>query len=138
MPDPPHPTARASSMAGFDGVILVEPMQRRSWSRISKRAARRSCQSGTVPGRPDIPAVDIRSAETAKVLLAHLADQGCRHVAALIGTSPRTSQIMSEAAYRALFRSCPPPRNHGACGRGRGRGSGLSRHLAAFARRTRH
>jgi len=99
---PPHPTARASSVAGFDGVILVEPM--RDDPMVAHFEARSTpiVSIGTVPGRPDIPAVDIRSAETATLLLAHLAGQGCRHVAALIGTSPRTSQIEGEAAYRAF------------------------------------
>lgn len=99
---PPHPTAQASSAAGFDGVILVEPM--RDDPMVAHFEARNTpiVSIGTVPGRPDIPSVDIRSAETATLLLAHLAGQGCRHIAALIGTSPRTSQIEGEAAYRAF------------------------------------
>lgn len=102
---PPHPTARASSVAGFDGVILVEPMRDDPLVAHFEARATPIVAIGAVPGRPDIPAVDLRSAETAHLLLEHMHGQGCRQVAALIGSSPRTSQIEGEAAYRAFARA---------------------------------
>lgn len=106
---PPHPTAQASSAASFDGVILVEPM--RDDPMVAHFEARNTpvVSIGAVPRRPDIPAVDLRSAETAALLLAHLGGQGCRHVAALIGASPRTSQIEGEAAFRGFARNQAHP-----------------------------
>ncbi|AUH65590.1 type 1 periplasmic-binding domain-containing protein [Paracoccus zhejiangensis] len=64
---------------------------------------------GTVPDRLDIPAVDLRSHETAKLLLYHLAMQGCRCVAALVASAERTSQIESAAAYTAFIGSRRAP-----------------------------
>ncbi|RJE82099.1 substrate-binding domain-containing protein [Paracoccus onubensis] len=96
---PPHPSAQSYGSAGFDGVILVEPMRDDPLVAHFEQRKTPIVSIGTVPGRPDIPAVDIRSRETAQLLLTHLAEQGCRQIAALIGASSRTSQIESEAAY---------------------------------------
>ena len=57
---------------------------------------------GTVPGRPDIPAVDLRSRATATMLLDHLRDRGSRRVATVIGGSTRTSQTETDEAYHAF------------------------------------
>lgn len=102
---PPHPAAHSYGSAGFDGVILVEPMRDDPLVAHFEQRQTPIVAIGTVPGRPDIPAVDIRSRDTASLLLAHLAAQGCRHVAALVGTSARTSQIESAAAYAAFAAS---------------------------------
>ncbi|SDJ44621.1 substrate-binding domain-containing protein [Salipiger marinus] len=99
---PPHPSAQSYSAASFDGVILVEPM--RNDPLVAHFEARKTpiVSIGTVAGRPDIPAVDIRSRQTAEMLLDHLAGQDCRQVAALIGAGSRTSQIESIEAYEAF------------------------------------
>ncbi len=99
---PPHPSAQSYGAASFDGVMLVEPMRDDPLVRHFEQRKTPIVSIGTVPGRPDIPAVDLRSRETADLLLDHLADQGCRQVAALIGASPRTSQIESAEAYGAF------------------------------------
>lgn len=99
---PPHPAAQSYGSASFDGVILVEPIRDDPLVAYFERRKTPIVSIGTVPDRPDIPAVNIRSQETAALLLDHLAQQGCRQVAALIGSSPRTSQIESATAYQAF------------------------------------
>ena len=99
---PPHPAIRSQGSVAFDGVILVEPMRDDPLVALFEQRKIPVVSIGTVPGRPDIPAVNIRSRETALLLLDHLAQQGCRHVAALVGATPRTSQIEAAEAYRAF------------------------------------
>lgn len=99
---PPHPSAPSYSAASFDGVVLVEPMRNDPLVRHFEQRKTPIVSIGTVPDRPDIPAVDLRSRETADLMLDHLAEQGCRQVTALIGASPRTSQIESAEAYGAF------------------------------------
>ncbi|SMO85550.1 substrate-binding domain-containing protein [Paracoccus laeviglucosivorans] len=99
---PPHPTAPSYGTASFDGVILVEPMLDDPLIQHFEQRRTAIVSIGTVPGRPDIPSIDLRSHETACLLLNHLAEQGCRQIAALLGTSPRTSQIESADAYAAF------------------------------------
>lgn len=96
---PPHPAAQSCGATSFDGVILVEPARDDPLVAHFERRKTPVVSIGTVPGRPDIPAVDIRSGETAALLLDHLARQGSSRIAALIGSTPRTSQIEAEAAY---------------------------------------
>lgn len=99
---PPHPAAQGKGSVSFDGVILVEPMRDDPLVAYFEQRKTPIVSIGTVPDRPDIPAVNIRSRETAALLLDHLAQQGCHRVAALIGSAPRTSQIESAAAYEAF------------------------------------
>lgn len=105
---PPHPAGKGYGSVGFDGVILVEPM--RDDPLLAHFESRKTpvVAIGTVPGRPDIPAVDLRSRETAAMLLDHLARQGCRRIAALIGSAPRTSQIEAGEACRAFAATLGP------------------------------
>lgn len=99
---PPHPSAPSYGAASFDGVVLVEPMRDDPLVRLFEQRKTPIVSIGTVPGRPDIPTVDLRSRETADLLLNHLAEQGSREIAALIGTSRRTSQVESTEAYAAF------------------------------------
>lgn len=96
---PPHPSGQGHGRAGFDGVILVEPT--RDDPLVAHFESRKTpiVSIGTVPGRPDIAAVDLRSRETAFLLLDHLAAQGSRHIAVLTGASPRTSHAETGQAY---------------------------------------
>jgi len=99
---PPHPSAKSYVSAGFDGVILVEPMRDDPVLAHFEQRQTPIVSIGTVPDRPDIPAVDLRSRDTSSLLLTHLEEQGCRNVMALVGASQRTSQIESRAAYCAF------------------------------------
>jgi len=99
---PPHPAATGQSEIAVDGVILVEPG--RDDTLVAHFEARQTplVSVGTVPGRPDIPAVDLRSRATATMLLDHLRDRGSRRVATVIGGSTRTSQTETDEAYHAF------------------------------------
>lgn len=99
---PPHPAVQGHGSVGFDGVILVEPMRDDPLVAHFEQRKTPIVSIGTVPGRPDIPAVDLRSGETALLLLDHLEQQGCGRVAALIGTSTRASQTEAADAYGAF------------------------------------
>ena len=99
---PPHPAATGQSEIAVDGVILVDPG--RDDPLVAHFEARQTplVSVGTVPGRPDIPAVDLRSRATATMLLDHLRDRGSRRVATVIGGSTRTSQTETDEAYHAF------------------------------------
>lgn len=99
---PPQPAADGRSEIATDGIILVEP--ERDDPVLAHFEARGTpvVSIGTVPGRPDVPSVDLRSRETAAMLLDHLRHQGSRRVAAIVGKSSRTSQIETIDAYRAF------------------------------------
>ena len=99
---PPHPANIGHGAAGFDGVILVEPMRDDPLIAHFEGRGTPIISIGTVPGRPDIPAVDLRSHETARLLLDHLAAQGAGQIATILGATHRTSQIEAEAAYHCL------------------------------------
>ena len=102
---PPHPDALQPGLVSFDGVILVEPMQEDALVAHFEQRKTPIVTIGLIPGRQDIPAVDIRSPETASLLLNHLSQQGCRRIAAVVGATPRNSQIEGEATYRAFAAS---------------------------------
>ncbi|MBD9529538.1 substrate-binding domain-containing protein [Paracoccus sp. PAR01] len=99
---PPHPSAQSYGTADFDGLILIEPMRDDPLVAHFEQRKTPIVSIGTVPGRPDIPAVDLQSFDTATLLLSHLAQTGCRQIAALVGASSRTSQIESVLAYDAF------------------------------------
>lgn len=96
---PPHPVTSRGDIA-IDGIVLVEPG--RDDPLVAHFEARQTpvVSIGRVPGRPDIPAVDLRSRETAALLLGHLGERGCRRIAAVIGASSRASQTETADAFR--------------------------------------
>ncbi len=87
---------------GFDGVILVEPSAKDPL--IAHFEARHTpiVSIGRVAGRADIPSVDLRSGDTARMMLDHLRQMGSRHIALILGAAERTSQLETEAAYAAF------------------------------------
>lgn len=99
---PPHPGADGRGEIAVDGVVLVEP--RRDDPLVAHFESRRIpvVSIGTVPGRADIPAVDLRSRETAALLLDHLRERGSRRIATIIGAGSRPSQTETADAYRAF------------------------------------
>ena len=100
---PPHPSIGGYGSVGVDGVILVEPCGDDPLVEHYETRGTPIVSIGTVPGRPDIPAIDLRSRETAAMLLGHLRERGCRHIAAMIGASSRTSQTETADAYREFI-----------------------------------
>ncbi|RNF35908.1 substrate-binding domain-containing protein [Paracoccus methylarcula] len=95
---PLAPGSNLDSLA-LDGVIVVEPT--RDDPLISHFEARYTpiVSIGKVPGRDDIPAVDLRSAQTALLLLDHLHQAGSRRIGLITGERRRTSYEETEAAY---------------------------------------
>jgi len=100
---PPHPSISGYGTVGVDGVVLVEPCRDDPLVEHYESRATPIVSIGTVPGRPDIPAIDLRSRETATMVLDHLRERGCRRIAAIIGASSRTSQTETADAYREFI-----------------------------------
>lgn len=96
---PPISRGRQPGPVSGDGVILLEPEQ--ADPLVDWFEARRIpiVSIGKVPGRPDIPAVDLHSGGTARLLLDHLHNAGSRSIGLITGTARRTSHIEAEAAY---------------------------------------
>ena len=84
---------------GFDGVIVVEPA--RDDALIPYLEARHTpiVSIGKVPGRPDIPAIDLHSRYTAQLLLDHLRANGSRRIGLVSCDQRRTSYEQTEEAY---------------------------------------
>jgi DNA-binding LacI/PurR family transcriptional regulator len=100
---PPHPSIGGHDIVGVDGVILVEPCRDDPLVEHYELYGTPIVSIGTVPERPDIPAIDLRSRETAAMVLGHLRERGCRRIAAIIGASSRTSQTETADAYREFI-----------------------------------
>lgn len=82
-----------------DGVILVEPARDDPLLAWCETRRVPLVSIGKVPGRPDVPAVDLHSAHTADMLLSHLADAGARRIALVTARQRRNSYLETEAAY---------------------------------------
>ena len=77
------------------------PRTTRRW-RSSRTWASPWCPSAAFPAQPVLPYVDLHSRATALLLLEHLAGQGARRTALMIGSSARNSYLESEEAYGAF------------------------------------
>jgi DNA-binding LacI/PurR family transcriptional regulator len=96
---PPVETMAEPVDIALDGVILVEPARDDPLVAWFERRAIPMVSIGKVPDRPDLPHVDLRSQETAMMMLRHLAGQGASRIGLVTGTARRTSYIETEAAY---------------------------------------
>ncbi|MEC9435370.1 MAG: substrate-binding domain-containing protein [Pseudomonadota bacterium] len=83
----------------IDGALLVEPAEDDPFAARLEARGLPVMRIGRQPGRPEAPAVDLRSAETAELLLSHLADEGARNIALITGAARRNSHLETEAAY---------------------------------------
>lgn len=97
---PPHPSVSGYGTVGVDGVILVEPSRDDPLLEHFEARGTPVVSIGTVPERPDIPAINLRSRETAAMVLDHLRERGCRRIGTIVGASSRTSQTETVDAYR--------------------------------------
>lgn len=97
------PLERGSQLNALDvdGAIVVEPAFDDSVLDFFIERGVPVVAIGNAPGRPGLPAVDLRSAETARLLLDHLGDAGQR-VGLVTGLQRRNSYIDTEAAYTAF------------------------------------
>lgn len=88
-------------MVTFDAAILLEPAENDPQLRALQQAGIPCITIGRTPGTPTpVPWVDLHSAATAKLLLSHLQAEGADCCALLVGHTPRTSALETEAAYR--------------------------------------
>ena len=86
-----------------DGALVVEPSARDANIDHMKKRGLAVVSIGRQPGaRHPVPYVDIRSADTARLLLDHLQAQGARRIALLIGSERRNSYIETEEVYRSV------------------------------------
>ena len=88
----------------LDGALVIEPAADDTTVDYLLKRGLPVVAIGKQPGAKT-PYVDLRSSETAQLLLAHLEAQGGRRVALLIGNEPRNSYLEAEAAYRAFTRA---------------------------------
>lgn len=87
----------------IDGALVVEPSVRDANIEHMRKRGLPVVSIGRQPDvRAPVPHVDLRSAETARLLLDHLRSQGARRVALLIGSERRNSYVEAEAEYRAF------------------------------------
>lgn len=96
---PPMEADSGLDAIAMDGAILVEPflddpMVDRFFSNGIPVVS-----IGRVPGRDDIPFIDLHSYTTAQMVLRHLRDAGSNRIALMTGTQRRNSYLETEAAY---------------------------------------
>ncbi|MCT4703671.1 substrate-binding domain-containing protein [Enterobacteriaceae bacterium H20N1] len=85
----------------FDAAILIEPAENDPQLSALERAGIPCVTIGRTPGtRTPAPWVDLHSAATAGLLLAHLQAAGTSKCALFVGNIRRTSTLETEAAYR--------------------------------------
>lgn len=97
------PLERGSQLDALDvdGAIVVEPALDDSVLDFFFERGVPVVAIGRAPGKPSLPAVDLHSAETARLLLDHLGQSGQR-VGLVTGLQRRNSYIETEAAYAAF------------------------------------
>ncbi|MCK8787133.1 substrate-binding domain-containing protein [Roseomonas sp. NAR14] len=100
--DQPGP---ALQRLGIDGALVLEPLA--DDPNVAHLRARGVpvVTIGRQPGAENLAHVDLRSGETATLLLDHLRAAGARRTGLLIGGQPRNSYVETEAAYRE-FAAC--------------------------------
>lgn len=86
-----------------DGALVIEPQARDPNIEQLKRRGLPVVSIGRQPGAAPIPYVDLHSAQTTRLLLDHLSDQGARRIALLLGSTRRNSYIEAQAAYRTAM-----------------------------------
>lgn len=95
------PGANPLDAVGFDAAILIEPAENDPQLQALAQAGIPCVTIGRTPGTDTpVPWVELHSAATAQILLAHLESSGTRKCALFIGNMRRTSMLESEAAYR--------------------------------------
>lgn len=86
-----------------DGAVVVEPAENDATIEQLHRRGLAVVSIGRQPLVSDpVPYVDLRSAETARLLLDHLRAQGARRIALVIGSERRNSYIETEQAFHTF------------------------------------
>lgn len=87
----------------IDGALVIEPSARDANIDHMKKRGLPVVSIGRQPDtRTPVPHVDIRSAQTARLLFDHLRAQGAHRIALLIGSERRNSYLETEAVYRSV------------------------------------
>lgn len=88
---------------GVDGAVIVEPAEKDAAIEHMHRRGLAVVSIGRQPLVSDpVPYVDLRSAETARLLLDHLRAQGARRIALVIGSERRNSYLETENVFRSF------------------------------------
>lgn len=101
---PPLESGRSClDILDVDGALIIEPSA--GDGQLADLVARGLAVVSI--GRPggdacDVPYVDLLSAQTADLLLAHLRAQGARHIALILGAAERYSYAQAQLAYSAM------------------------------------
>lgn len=86
-----------------DGALIVEPTAHDANIEYMNRRGLAVVSIGRQPQVSNpIPHVDLRSADTARLLLRHLREQGAKRIALLIGSERRNSYLETEEVYRSF------------------------------------
>lgn len=101
--DPTAPGAPATAMA-CDGFVVTEPVQDDPLVTILQNDGIPCVAVGRVPGRDDVPALDIFTGPITDRVLERLRAGGARRIALLTGTTPNAWNLDTEAAYLAWAR----------------------------------
>lgn len=95
------PGANPLDTVSFDAAILIEPAENDPQLQALNQANIPCVTIGRTPGTTTpLPWVDLHSAATAELLLAHLLEAGANKCAIFIGSTRRTSAIETELTYR--------------------------------------
>ncbi|MEP7057497.1 MAG: LacI family DNA-binding transcriptional regulator [Caldimonas sp.] len=87
----------------IDGALVIEPSARDVNVEYMRKRGLPVVLIGRQPGaHQPVPYVDLRSADTARLLLDHLRAQGARRIALLLGSECRNSYVETEEVYRAI------------------------------------
>ena len=107
---PPMEASPAVDDLLIDGALLIEPARDDPFAKLIDARGLPVVRIGRQPGREDAPAVDLRSGETAALLLHHLEETGARRIALITGLARRASHEETEAEYArfAQARAMPP------------------------------
>lgn len=96
---PPQPSQKNLDQMGFDGVILVEPAADDPLVAHFESRQTPVVTIGRMPGRDDIPHLDLHSGTITHLLLDHMRAQGSHNIALLTGTGARNSYLETIATY---------------------------------------
>ena len=101
---PPQPAGEAMPPLEIDGALVVEPTEDDPYMRWLADCGLPAVSLGRWPGHEDSSWVDLLSAESAALLLDHLAGTGARRIAVMVGDQARASYLETEQAYRDFCR----------------------------------
>lgn len=100
---PPQTGSVPLDALDIDGALVIEPSAHDANIDHMKKRGLPVVSIGRQPDtRTPVPHVDIRSAQTARLLFDHLRGQGARRIALLIGSERRNSYLETEAVYRSV------------------------------------